>query len=83
MPPVGMLGLPQVFDVALWLVWPSLMPDYVALVPASSPFAAVEFVMRLCRVRVVAHAAAASCDGSLVYSAFQVKVIVERGSMFV
>jgi hypothetical protein len=31
----------RVFDVALWLVWPSLFPEYVALVSALCAFAAV------------------------------------------
>ena len=66
--------LQRVFEVALWLVWPSLFPEYVALVPALSAFAAVVSVMRSCGVYSVAHATASTCDGSLVYRAFGVKL---------
>ena len=62
------------FDVALWVTWPSLFPEYVGLVMASSAFAAVVSVMRSCGVYSVAHAAASTCDGSLVYRAFSVKL---------
>ena len=38
---VGRWEMQRVFDVALWLVWPSLFPEYVALVSALCAFAAV------------------------------------------
>ncbi len=63
------------FDVALWVTWPSLFPEYVVLVPASSAFAAVVLVMRSCGVYAVAHAAASTGDGSLVYRACGVKIL--------
>ena len=64
----------RVFDVALWVTWPALFPEYVALVPALSAFAAVVSVMRSCGVYSVAHVAASTGDGSLVYRAFGVKL---------
>jgi hypothetical protein len=51
---------------------PLLFPEYVALVPALSAFAAVVSVMRSCGVYSVVHATASTCDGSLVYCAFGV-----------
>jgi len=65
------------FDVALWVTWPALFPEYVALVMASSAFAAVVSVMRSCGVYSVAHAAASTGDGSLVYRACGVKILCE------
>jgi len=67
----------RVFDVALRVTWPSLFPEFIALVPASSAFAAVVFVMQSCGLSVVAHATASICDGSLVYRAFGVKIPCE------
>ena len=71
----------RVFDVVLWVMWPSLFPEYVALVPASNAFAAVVSMMWSCGVCVVAHATASTGDGSLVYRAFGVKILCE-GEMF-
>ena len=62
------------FDVALWVTWPALFPEYVALVPALSAFAAVVLVMRSCGVYSVAHATASTGDGSLVYRTFGIKI---------
>ena len=70
------------FDVALWVTWPSLFPEYVALVPASSAFAAVVSVMQSHGLYLVARAAVSTCDGLLVYRAFGVKVAVSEGEMF-
>ena len=64
----------RVFDVALWVTWPALFTEYIVLVPASSAFVAVVSVMRSCDVYSVAHAAASTCDGALVYRAFQVRL---------
>jgi hypothetical protein len=64
----------RVFDVALWVRWPALFPEYVVLVPASSAFAAIESLMCLYGLCLVVHAAASTCDGSLVYRAFGVKL---------
>ena len=69
------------FDVALWVTWPALFPEYIALVPASSAFAAVVSVMRSCGFYSVAHAAALAHDGSLVYRAFGVKLSLYGGGM--
>ena len=67
----------RVFDVALWVVWPSLFPEHVVLVPASCAFAAVVSAMRSCGVSAVVHATASTGDGSLVYRAFGVKIACE------
>ena len=67
----------RVFDVALWLVWPSLFPEYVALVSAPCAFAAVASVMWSCGVYAVVHATAFTGDGSLVYRAFGVNLLYE------
>jgi hypothetical protein len=64
----------RVFDVALWVTWPSLFPEYIALVPASSALAAVVSVMRSCGVYSVAYAASSTREGFLVYRAFGVKL---------
>jgi hypothetical protein len=64
----------EVFDVALWRWWPSLFPEYTACVVAPNAFAAVEYLMRVYRVRWVARAAAATLDGSLVYHAVEVRL---------
>ena len=71
---VGRWEMHRVFDVAFWLIWPSLFPEYVALVPASSAFAVVVSAMRSRGVYLVAHAAVSTRDGSLVYRAFQVRL---------
>ena len=70
------------FDVALWVTWPALFPEYVGLVMASSAFAAVVSVMRSCAVYSVAHAAASTGDGSLVYRAFGVKILCEEEMIY-
>ena len=62
------------FDVAVWVTWPALFPEYIALVPASCAFAAVALVMRSCGVYAVAHATASTRDGCLVYRVFGVKL---------
>lgn len=67
------------FDVAVWVTWPALFHEYVALVPALSAFAAVVSVMRSCGIYSVAHAAASTVDGSLVYRACGVKILCEGG----
>ena len=72
----------RVFDVALWVVWPSLFPEHVVLVMASSAFAAVVSAMRSCGVYSVAHAAASTRDGSLVYRAFGVKILCEEEMIY-
>ncbi len=77
----GRWELQRVFDVALWVRWPALFPEYVALVPALSAFAAVVLVMRSCGVYSVAHATASTSDGSLVYRVCGVKILCE-GEMF-
>ena len=69
----------RVFDMTLWLAWPSLFPEYVALVSASSAFAAVESLMCLCSLSVVARVAVALGDGSLVYRAYIVKIVGKGG----
>jgi hypothetical protein len=68
----------QVFDVVLWLVWPSLFPEYVTLVSAPCAFAAVVSAMRSCGAYSVAHAAASMCNGLMVYRAFQVRLREQR-----
>ncbi len=70
------------FDVALWVTWPSLFPEYVALVAASSAFAAVVSAMWSCGVYAVAHATASTGDGSLVYRAFGVKLALGEKRTF-
>jgi len=71
----------QVFDVALWLVWPSLFPEYIVVVSAPCAFAAVVSVMRSCGLCSIAHATASTGDGSLVYRAFGVWLAVGEGGM--
>ena len=46
------------YDVALWLSWPLLFPEYVGCVEASGSYAAVLSLMETCGVEKVAHAAA-------------------------
>jgi hypothetical protein len=70
-----------VYDMALWVTWPALFPEYVVLVMASSAFAAVVSVMRSCGVYSVAHAAASTGDGSLVYRTFGVKLALGEGGI--
>jgi hypothetical protein len=58
----------------LWVTWPSLFPEYVALVPASSAFAAIESLMCVCGLCLVVHATASTGDGLLVYRAFGIQL---------
>jgi hypothetical protein len=63
------------FDVALWLWWPgALFPVCVGEVKASSAFEALERVMVAYRLRRVAYASVAACDGSLKYRAYWVQL---------
>ena len=64
------------FDVALWRSWPSLLPHEVAYVEAPSAFAAVEYLMRQAGLHYVAYASAWACDGSLVYRAYSVALLL-------
>ena len=65
----------DVYDVALWLSWPSLCPEYVGYVQALSAFTAIEYLMCVCRVSSVVCAAADALDGSLRYQAWGVRMI--------
>jgi hypothetical protein len=53
------------YDVALWLAWPSLFPQYVALVPADDPLQAVLLLMEDVRLSAVAKAAVLLTDGRI------------------
>lgn len=48
----------QTYDVALWVVWPSLFPEHVGCVEASGSYAAVLSLMETCGVEKVAYASA-------------------------
>ena len=48
----------QVYDVALWYVWPSLFPDNVGYIESNGTYAAVMLFMERCRVEKVAYATA-------------------------
>ena len=63
-----------VFAVALWRWWPSLFPEYLAVVPVPAAFAAIEQVMQVAGVRFAARAAAIARDGSLCYRAVGVRL---------
>ena len=65
----------DVYDVALWLSWPSLCPEYVGYVQAPSAFTAIEYLMCVCRVSLVVCAAADALDGSLCYRAWGVSMM--------
>ena len=55
----------MVFDVALWLLWPSLFPEYIAVIEAPDPLSAVWLLMELCQLVYVSRVAVKSPDGSL------------------
>ena len=55
----------MVFDVALWLLWPSLFPEYVAVIEAPDPLSAVWLLMKSCQLAYVSRAAVQLPDGSL------------------
>jgi hypothetical protein len=55
----------MVFDVALWLAWPSLFPEYIALIEAPDPLSAVFLLMESCDLSRVSMAAVKSPDGSI------------------
>ncbi len=48
----------QVYDVALWYVWPSLFPDVVGHIQANGTYSAVMFLMEAEKVEKAAYAAA-------------------------
>ncbi|MFL5629582.1 MAG: hypothetical protein ACJ788_28750 [Ktedonobacteraceae bacterium] len=48
----------HMYDVALWLSWPSLFPEHVGLVEAYGTYAAVLSLMETYGVEKVAHATA-------------------------
>jgi hypothetical protein len=58
-------GVVMVFDVALWLFWPSLFPEYIAIIEAPDPLSAVFVLMESCEVYRVSLAAVRLPDGSL------------------
>ena len=60
------------FDVALWSSWPSTFPRYVSYVEASSPFDAVERLMRHYGFWKIAYASVRGCDEPIVYRCFGV-----------
>ncbi len=66
------------FDVALWRRWPSLFPHEVAYVEAPSAFAAVECLMRQTGLRYVAYTSTWAYDGSLVYRAYGVALLLRE-----
>jgi len=47
----------QLYDVALWISWPSLFPDYVGLVEAYGTYSAKVFLMEAVGVEKAAHVA--------------------------
>jgi hypothetical protein len=54
-----------IYDVALWLCWPSDFPEYVAFVNASDPLEAVWLLMQEHDLAMVAKAAVQGPDGSI------------------
>jgi hypothetical protein len=48
----------QIYDVALWCLWPVLFPDHVGRIQASGTYAAVVYVMEQVGIEKVAYAAA-------------------------
>jgi hypothetical protein len=50
------------YDVVIWLVWPSLFPEYTETIWASDHFEAVEWIMRLHEVYSAMRVAVALCD---------------------
>jgi len=55
----------MVFDVALWQAWPSLFPEYIALIEAPDLLSAVWLLMESCQLAYISRAAVKSPDGSL------------------
>lgn len=55
----------MVFDVAIWLAWPSLFPEYVAVIEAPDALSAVWLLMESCQLVYVSRAAVQLPDGSL------------------
>jgi hypothetical protein len=55
----------MIYDVALWLFWPSLFPEYIAIIEAPDPLSAVFVLMESCEVSRVSLAAVRLPDGSL------------------
>ena len=55
----------MIYDVALWLFWPSLFPEYIAIIESSDPLSAVLVLMESCEVSRVSLAAVRLPDGSL------------------
>jgi hypothetical protein len=65
----------QRYDVALWLVWPSLFPDVVDWVEAENAFAAVVAMMQVSGVSGVARGAAYAADGSILYRGSGIRLV--------
>jgi hypothetical protein len=66
------------FDVALWRDWSrDLFPMFEGYMQASSAFAAIEGMMRFYRLWSVSSASARALDGSLVYRAHRVWVLLD------
>ena len=68
---------PGLYDVAVWRSWPAReLPLFAEQVPASSPFQAIEEVMRARRMRVAPHASACPSGGQCfqVYRAFGIEL---------
>ncbi len=55
----------MVFDVALWLVWPSLFLEYIALIEAPDPLSAVFLLMESCDLYRASMVAVKSSDSSI------------------
>src|SRR2546429_9920092 len=66
------------FDVALWSIFPSGCPRYVAHVQARSAFEAIETLMQRYRRSFVMHASVCACDGSLVYRGHKVVIDLDE-----
>ncbi len=50
----------MMFDLALWLAWPSLFLEYIALIEAPDPLLAVFLLMESCALSRVSMAAVGS-----------------------
>jgi hypothetical protein len=77
------LGVPAAgcswFDVALWRgVSCDLFPLFEGYMQALSAFAAIEGMMRFYRLWSVSYASARALDGSLVYRAHRVWVLLDE-----
>ena len=67
------------FDVALWRgVSRDLFPLFEGYMQAPSAFTAIEDMMRFYRLWSVSYASARALDGSLVYRAYRVWVLLDR-----